>query len=162
MTCRDLASLLAYDRWATRRLLDAADNLSPEQYTYAFGEGFASVQGTLAHVIGAGALWLRRWQEAPPSGRPAWIDDPSRETLRRHAEAVAAGQQAFLATCTDDDLGRTIRYTLLSGAAGDGTLETLVLHAVNHGTHHRGQVATMLRRLGTVPPALDLLLFPGV
>jgi uncharacterized damage-inducible protein DinB len=32
-------------------------------------------------------------------------------------------------------------------------------HVVNHSTYHRGQVATMLRQLGTRPLPTDLLVF---
>jgi uncharacterized damage-inducible protein DinB len=35
----------------------------------------------------------------------------------------------------------------------------LVLHVVNHGTHHRGQVSGFLRTMGRVPPVLDLVAF---
>jgi uncharacterized damage-inducible protein DinB len=36
-------------------------------------------------------------------------------------------------------------------------LGQLVLHVVNHGTHHRGQVSGFLRAMGHVPPKLDLV-----
>jgi uncharacterized damage-inducible protein DinB len=35
----------------------------------------------------------------------------------------------------------------------------LVLHVVNHATHHRGQVSGFLRAMGRVPPPLDLVAF---
>ena len=33
----------------------------------------------------------------------------------------------------------------------------MVLHIVNHGTHHRGQITHMLRQLGQKPVNLDLI-----
>jgi uncharacterized damage-inducible protein DinB len=30
---------------------------------------------------------------------------------------------------------------------------------VNHATHHRGQVVTMLRQLGRTPTSIDLILY---
>ena len=36
----------------------------------------------------------------------------------------------------------------------------MLQHVVNHGTHHRGQITTMLRQLEAVPPkSMDLLAF---
>jgi uncharacterized damage-inducible protein DinB len=32
-------------------------------------------------------------------------------------------------------------------------------HLVNHGTYHRGQIATMLRQLGNKAQSTDLILF---
>ena len=38
-------------------------------------------------------------------------------------------------------------------------LSEMMLHLVNHGTYHRGQVTAMLRQLGAKPLATDLILF---
>jgi uncharacterized damage-inducible protein DinB len=35
----------------------------------------------------------------------------------------------------------------------------MVFHLVNHGSYHRGQVATMLRQSGVTPPGTDLVTF---
>jgi uncharacterized damage-inducible protein DinB len=35
----------------------------------------------------------------------------------------------------------------------------MVVHVVNHGTHHRGQVTSMIRQLGEKPVSLDLIAF---
>ena len=35
----------------------------------------------------------------------------------------------------------------------------LVMHLMNHGSYHRGQLATMLRQAGVKPPATDLMVF---
>ena len=35
----------------------------------------------------------------------------------------------------------------------------IILHRVNHGTHHRGQVSGFLRSLGKTPPPLDLIAY---
>jgi uncharacterized damage-inducible protein DinB len=35
----------------------------------------------------------------------------------------------------------------------------IVLHVVNHGTHHRGQVSGFLRAMGQTPPPVDLSMF---
>jgi len=36
----------------------------------------------------------------------------------------------------------------------------MIVHVVNHGTYHRGQVATMLRQLGAKPAvSTDMIVF---
>lgn len=40
-------------------------------------------------------------------------------------------------------------------------VEHLLRHSANHATHHRGQVAMMLRMMDVVPGNFDLLWYPG-
>jgi uncharacterized damage-inducible protein DinB len=35
----------------------------------------------------------------------------------------------------------------------------ILLHIVNHSTYHRGQVTTLLRQVGAVPPETDFVVF---
>jgi len=50
-----------------------------------------------------------------------------------------------------------ISYSDMSGNPWKQPLWQLILHVVNHGTHHRGQVSGFLRAMGHVPPKLDLV-----
>jgi uncharacterized damage-inducible protein DinB len=47
----------------------------------------------------------------------------------------------------------------MKGTPWKQPLWKLVLHVVNHGTHHRSQVSGFLRTLGHAPPPLDLVYF---
>jgi uncharacterized damage-inducible protein DinB len=60
------------------------------------------------------------------------------------------------ASLTEDSLGREISYTSMKGDAFVTPIWQIVLHVVNHGTHHRGQVSGFLRAMGHTPPSLDL------
>ena len=35
----------------------------------------------------------------------------------------------------------------------------IVMHVVNHGTLHRGQIVGMLRQLGVKPPSTDIVFY---
>ncbi len=52
-----------------------------------------------------------------------------------------------------------IEYKDLKGNPYQSPLWQIVLHLVNHGSHHRGQVSGMLRALGKTPPPLDLIAY---
>ena len=79
--------------------------------------------------------------------------------LRSRWAELAADQREFVNRVTAADLGRRISYINDAGERWTYTLADMLRHVVNHGTYHRGQVATMLRRLGVAPPNTDYLTY---
>ena len=162
MTVIAILDLFAYTDWANDLVFAAAAALAPEQWGRDLGSSFPSVGATLAHVVGAERIWLKRWMDQPPGGRPAWIDDPTPEVLRAELTTVQRDRRAFVAALTDHDLARPSTFTLMSGYTNTHPLGDLMLHAANHSTYHRGQLTTMLRQLGAQPPSTDYLVFCGL
>ena len=52
MTKDDIQMLYEYDRWANKRVLQAASALSTEQFTRDLGGSICSIRDTLVHIIG--------------------------------------------------------------------------------------------------------------
>src|SRR6266542_877742 len=56
---------LDYSEWASRRVLEAASRLTPEQLGRDFSTADRTVPGTLAHIFGADRAWLARVHSEP-------------------------------------------------------------------------------------------------
>ena len=56
-------------------------------------------------------------------------------------------------------LDAPVAYTNSSGTAFETPLRDILTHVVNHGTHHRAQIALVLREAGIAPPATDYIYF---
>ena len=65
----------------------------------------------------------------------------------------------LLAGWNDEAVRADLTYQDMRGRTWIQPIWQLVLHVVNHGTHHRGQVSGFLRTMGRVPPVLDLVAF---
>ncbi len=146
-----LNHLIAFHYWARDRVMAAAEPLSSEQYAQQLGSSFSSIRDTLNHVYLAEWIWYSRWNGESPSAFPA-IDLPDLATLRARWSEMERNVRTFLANAGDAELNRVYNYKLMSGKAGTSPLWQMVAHVVNHATYHRGQVTTMLRQLGAVPP----------
>jgi uncharacterized damage-inducible protein DinB len=148
---------IEYSAWATRRLLDAVAKLSPEELARDFGTSDRSVLGTLAHTFGADRVWLARVAGGPQVG----LSDADRElaAILREWPAVLDGWREWARGLTDEGVLTVLDYKDLKGNPWRQSLWQIVLHVVNHGTHHRGQVSGFLRSLGYTPPPLDLILY---
>lgn len=155
----EIRELFAYNRWANRRVLDAAARLSPEQLSRDLGSSFPSVRETLAHVLGGEWIWLSRWRGTSPPGFPESWDLSSLEAARARWAEVEADQRAFVDGLDEDALDRVVAYRDTRGTPYENPLGQLLRHVVNHSTYHRGQVITLLRQLGAEAVATDLVVY---
>ena len=150
-----LRSHLAYTTWATQRLVGAAAQLSPEELTHDFKTADRSVLGTLVHVYAADRIWLARLTQAPSA--PFVTDADYRlSVLQEDWPALYVRWQRWANALTEDGVHAIAAYKDTKGNPYSQPVWQIVLHVVNHGTHHRGQVAGFLRALGRTPPPLDL------
>lgn len=148
-----------FTAWASRRLVQAAADLSEEELTRDFKHADKSVLGTLVHTFAADRVWLARVQGNVPSR----FLDPARDmhlsVLQTDWPAVHAGWAGFLKSQTNETLAQNISYKDLKGNSWQTPLWQIVLHVVNHASHHRGQVSAMLRAMGHTPPGVDLIFY---
>ena len=150
----DLLELLTYHRWATLRVLEATEALSPQDFARDLKSSHGGVRGTLAHLLGADAAWAGRLLGAdPPFALPKEFTDVA--ALREPWLAVLDAYPDVLARLSPED---QIVYRNSAGPQ-QSSVAQIVRHVVNHGTHHRGQVVTMLRQLGAAAPNTDLIAF---
>jgi uncharacterized damage-inducible protein DinB len=151
--------LFDYNRWANARILDRALAVAATDYFGPHpGLSFDNLHGTLLHLIGAEMTWLRRFtgQPAPPITASEMPDLASLLALREQAEA---GQHAFFATLTDEDVNRDNIYALPNGNKLTHKLGHQMAHWVNHAMQYRAEAAVRLTELGLSPGGLDLAMW---
>ena len=149
-------SHIDYTAWASGLMVEAAARLTPEELTRDFGTADKSVLGTLVHVFGADRVWLARLKREP-ANRFLDEDDYRLAVLQNDWPALYTRWADWAARLTDDAVRQEVSYSDMKGNPWCQPLGQLVLHVVNHGTHHRGQVAGFLRAMGYPPPKLDLI-----
>jgi len=159
MSPDEIRPLYDYNAWANGRSLAAAEKLTVEQFTKPMGSSFPSVRDTLAHIYGAEWIWFERFQGRSPSALPNIALFPDVQTLRETWSVHEERLLVFVAGLSQADLDREIQYKTLKYGVYSNPLWQSMLHVVNHGTYHRGQVTTLLRQLGAQPILLDLMHF---
>ena len=149
---------LQYTAWATNRLLKAVNTIAPDQLLRDFKTSDRSIVGTLAHVFAADRIWFDR---VIGRQRAAFIEDRDRDlkVLCDEWPKLHLAWREWLASYSRDLNSDAIAYTNLKGDPFTSTATEIILHVVNHATHHRGQVSGFLRMLGHTPPPLDLIAF---
>lgn len=154
---RNFRTLARYNTLANRRLYEACARLPDAERKKSRLAFFASIHGTLNHVMVGDRIWLARFgeEEVPSTNLDAILYEDFGE-LWEAREAEDARIEAFAASLDEGFLGKTIRYVNNEGKTYDDPLDLLVMHFFNHQTHHRGQVHDMLTQTEVPPPVLDL------
>jgi uncharacterized damage-inducible protein DinB len=159
MTPRDLQRLIAFHRWATELLLDAAAPLTAEQLARPLGGSFGSLLATLQHMVGADWVWLERFHGRSPRSFEGVDALATIGQIHSRWTDVIDGLAAVAAGLTEAGAAREIHFTSFRGDPFRQPIGVLLQHVVNHGTYHRGQVAMSLRLLGLAAPSTDLVVF---
>jgi len=149
---------LAYKEWQAKRLLAAVRELPLELFEQARGSSHGGIKGTLQHMYGADFIWLRRLQGASLTRADVVLPETLSE-LEEKWLCLIREWQAWSASIADDGWDQKLDYTMFDGSQRSNPVWQILLHVVNHGTLHGGQVVAMLRQAGFAPPQTDILFF---
>lgn len=144
----DIATLLRYNRWASDRVLDTLQSAAdgPERAVELF-----------SHLLRAQDVWYGRVADTNHANLDFWKTDP----LPACAERLDASTRRWQSVLDDqaDDLSQPIAYENSKGTSFETPLRDILTHVVNHGTHHRAQIALVLRQADIPPPATDYIFY---
>jgi uncharacterized damage-inducible protein DinB len=150
---------MLYNRWANEQFLQVCARLDHEQFVRNFGSSFPTIHDTFVHLAWAEWVWVERWQGNSPNVRANPAQYPTMASIRTYLEGVAESQLRFLRNLPPGKESLRISYTNLKGERWEYNLEQMIHHVAMHSAFHRGQLATMIRQAGSVPPTTDYLVF---
>jgi uncharacterized damage-inducible protein DinB len=161
MNKTDIHVLYEYNRWCNARILDAAAELTDEQFLAPGAFPHGGLRGTLVHALFAEWIWRMRWQGTPPEHRYRLKPEefPTVAALRTRWIEEDTLLMEFVAGLTDEKLKSELEYTSTEGGRHKRVLWETMAHLVNHGTQHRTEAAAMLTGLGHSPGDIDLIVY---
>jgi uncharacterized damage-inducible protein DinB len=158
MTAQEARTHIRYSSWASGKVLKAALAVSPEDRDKPMGVSHESIAKTLAHIYFADAIWYSRIAD-PSYPVPSHEALPPLDFVIEEWPRLQAKWEAWADAASDDDIARQVPFkSRFVGNAGLPAWQ-IVMHVVNHGTLHRGQIVGMLRQLGLKPPPTDIVFY---
>jgi len=149
-----LAHYSAYGLWANTRFVERLGRGQDGVLDRPVASSFPSLRATLLHIRDAESAWRCRLIGAPAPW-PA-EEDRAITSLPRHTAAF----HDLVVSLTEEELLVPREYKDLKGDTHRQQAWQMVMHCVNHGTQHRGQLITMMRALGLdTIPANDLVAY---
>lgn len=134
-----------YNTWANNRVLSALDKANFP----------ADACQTFDHILGAEVIWSNRLMGAFPAGFPEFTS----ADYARHIDEMDQQLSQIINAWTTEDWEKPLEIKNLKGEMFLQTRPDILTHLFNHGSYHRGQIATRLRLAGFEPVATDFILF---
>lgn len=135
-----------YNAWANRQLADMLRNIPDDIFFRENKSSFSSISKTLLHLWGAQDIWLKRMQGTGLGGWPTGAVESNKRLILDGLMQSSHGIIDFVRMQGDAFLAKKYRYKNMKGVPFENSYEDTLLHVVNHGTYHRGQITTMLRQ----------------
>ena len=155
MTLQEIRTLLDYDAWTTRQLLDAASALPTEEFGREFAASRSSLRQQCSHLVTTVEHYLKALQNEEPPGAdaPDFATAPEimayHDRVRERLDAYLAALPPALLDEVPEQSAVKKKYNIARGE--------ILRHVVNHGTYHRGQIAFLLKLHGADFPDTDYI-----
>jgi len=146
-----LDDAVAHHIWATQRLIDACDALTPEQLRTPVPGVYGPILDTLRHLVSSDGWYLtffRDWTNL--------VEEDAEVTLADLRSAISTNGAAWIELLSGDPDGELDIVEHGEGWDFHSPLGFRLAQVVHHGTDHRSQVCTGLTSLGVEPPGIDL------
>ena len=150
---------LEFMQWADGLQLSALSALEEDKLLHDRGSSFRSLLDTLTHIYLAELIWLTKVTVNPDAMLADLPVPPDLPALASAWANVHAQWRDWARPRKAEDWAQTLALKSKMFGQMEVPYWQIVLHVVNHGSYHRGQLATMLRQAGVTPPATDLMLF---
>jgi uncharacterized damage-inducible protein DinB len=162
MNKQDITLLYKYNQWTTTKILNAASNVTQEQFLAPASFPHGGLRSTLVHTLFAEWIWRHRWEGTSPVVRLKPEDFPNLESLCVRWADEEKLLMAFVDNVTEERLNSRFFYTNTKGVPFEKILWQVMAHVVNHGTQHKTEAAALLTEFGCSPGDIDLVYFLDV
>ena len=159
MNKEDIQMLYRYNQWSTKKILDAAAQVTAEQFLAPADFPHGGLRGTLVHTLFAEWIWRNRWEGTSPTQRLKPEDFPTFETLCTRWMQEEERLISFVNGLTDENLNQVVAYKTTQGIPQKRILWQMMAHLVNHGTQHKTEAAALLTGFGHSPGDIDMIGF---
>jgi uncharacterized damage-inducible protein DinB len=155
-----LRTLMRYKAWANERLFAAVAKLPEAELTAPQKIVFGNLLRTLNHVYAMDQVW-RAHLEGRAHGFTTRNPEacPPLAELREAQRAMDAWWVDYANGLPEAKQDEVVSFRFIGGGPGTMTRGDILLHVANHGTYHRGNVASMMYQAGVAPPTTDLPVF---
>jgi uncharacterized damage-inducible protein DinB len=142
-----LVEYAQYNYWANERLATVLE-AHPDVIDIEIPSSFPTLRRTVNHMWDAETIWLKRLQGV---SLDYWPSERYGGDGMAFVDLWLSVSGAFITLIKENGpsfVESEVNYKTTAGKAHKNFGWEIIMHILNHGTYHRGQLVTMLRHLG--------------
>jgi uncharacterized damage-inducible protein DinB len=139
--------LFDYDHWATEKLLTSLE---------ATANPAEEAVKKMNHVLSAKEVWMGRLLGATFADLNKSLSAEERRKLNGDQRNR---MNVYFSKLDERQLSEKVAYKNLQGLPFETVLSDILAHMVNHGSYHRGQIASLIKKSGGDPAGTDYIGF---
>ncbi len=136
-----ILDLVEYELWCNFRVLAFLEGLYEEERNRDFGFGLRTPHQTMVHIAKVMQGWSRC--VGPIIEEPTWLDYDQPASLQDVRRMLASMAESF---------PEAAKASIDQGLLSERRRLNQLFHVVTHGTHHRGQLLSMITLMGHKQP----------
>jgi uncharacterized damage-inducible protein DinB len=118
---------------------------------------FQKAVSLMAHIAAARQMWLFRFGVGKELPREFFPEGLGLSELARGVAEAQAAWLMYLGRLDEREIARVFEYRSYEGQWFRNTIEDILTQLFGHSWYHRGQIAALLRSLGSEPPVTDFV-----
>lgn len=137
----------SFNTWANKRIVEWLKSLPSDILTAEVKSSYTSIDFTLQHILRTQRFWLYFINEKDTSGLNWNVRHGETEAVLKELIEVSEAMEDTFGKLSDEELSQ-IMHLDTPWAKNDLPRYEYIIHIVNHGSFHRGQIITIARTLG--------------
>ena len=160
MNTQDVITLFEYNQWANNRILRAAGKVGAVQLMEPTGWlSGKTLLNTMTHIMDAEWSWRLVCQDGGMPGTYLAFADLS--GLKKAWREEMKHMLAYVSLLEDEQINQAHTFTRPRFQPRHRLLGHILMHIVNHSTHHRAEIGQYLAMCGHSPGDMDFMIFVG-
>ena len=147
--------LYNYHVWANQTLINHIELLPEELLSRKFNSVFSSIGETFGHIYMVDHIWFQRIKGKSPSK----INSKTFDDIVEMKKWFGKQQDEIQSFIKQVDVEKIVKYQNSKGVQFNNPIYEIIQHMVNHGTYHRGNIASLIRQSGFKGVSTDFIFF---
>jgi len=151
--------LFEYEQHAHRRVLDSLRRAESDHQAEA---DVAKAVDLAAHIATCRDMWLMRIRCRSPLPSTLFPTGAKVSEVEREFARIDAQWREYLDALDDAELARQCEYVSYDGGVFTNSVHDILVQLFGHSLYHRGQIALLIRRSGSLPASTDFVFWSRI